>query len=103
MNANLNLIVYLKQLANLLDILPPADSNSHCKGYYIHSRESRTKPSFANVTGWGWVTNTLYYPHLYGSGLAAHPVIYCLCLFTLDAGNMVSCKWKKSLGGFEKW
>ena len=33
--------------------LPPTLDASHHQDYYIFSRESRTKPSFATVTGWG--------------------------------------------------
>ena len=33
--------------------LPPTQDASHHQDYYIFSRESRTKPSFATVTGWG--------------------------------------------------
>ena len=33
--------------------LPPTQDASHHQDYYIFSRESQPKPSFATVTGWG--------------------------------------------------
>ena len=33
--------------------LPPTQDSSHHQDYYIFSRESQPKPSFATVTGWG--------------------------------------------------
>ena len=40
--------------------LPPTQDASHHQDYYIFSRESQPKPSFATVTGWG--VDPIYYP-----------------------------------------